>query len=286
MFPWGLPFGRSTLREAELTDRDALIALVHRERRLHVHLDWMPVEDWLGQKPFWVAERGGRLVGALACPPSPPNTAWLRLFAADNANAVWKSLWPPALEQLRSLPVSMMAALSVDEWLGALLRDSGFEQTHAVVALEWRGNSQHFASRPLPNVRVRLATAADDAAIIHTDTTAFEAPWQLSAPMLLRAMRQANYLTVAEAEGQVVGYQLTTAGYDNAHLGRLAVLPEWRGRGLGAAITRDLLRHYHQRHIRHITVNTQDTNRSSLNVYHRLGFVLTGEKFPVYQLTP
>jgi ribosomal protein S18 acetylase RimI-like enzyme len=94
--------------------------------------------------------------------------------------------------------------------------------------------------------------------------------------MLELAMASADYLTVAELDGQIVGYQLTTASAGGGHLGRLAVLPNCQGRGLGTALE--------GQGAQQVTVNTQDTNMASLSLYQRLGFKLTGEAFPVYQL--
>lgn len=278
-------WGRLTYRAATPTDRNALHALTRQEQRVHVHLDWRPVEDWLGESPFGLVERGQRLLAALACPPGPPDTAWIRLLAFENnvePLALWKLLWPPALEQLRARRVEVAAALSIEAWIDPLLRSAKFERTHAVVVLARRGE------RPLEqrrrDVAIRPARLSDHTAIIATDTAAFEAPWQLTAEMLELAMTSADYLTIAELNGQIVGYQLTTASAGGGHLGRLAVLPGSQGRGIGSALVSDLLAYYQAQGAHHVTVNTQDTNLASLRVYQRLGFERTGEAFPVYQL--
>lgn len=280
-------WGKLSARPATRDDRDALLSLIRHEQRVHVHLDWQPAENWLGHAPFWLADKGRTTVGALACPPGPPDTAWLRLFALTNnsdAHTLWNLLWPHALEQLVQMRACTAAALSIEDWIEPLLRGSGFERTHAVVVLERTATPAVPNAAPVP-AHIRRATAADYPAIIAADTAAFATPWQLSTEMLEMALAQADYLTVAETEGRLIGYQLTTASaHGGAHLGRLAVLPACQGRGLGAALTADLIQHYQQQGTPHITVNTQDSNQSSLRVYQRLGFRLTGEEFPVYQL--
>lgn len=277
-------WGRPIYRAATPADRSAIQTLTRQEQRVHVHLDWQPVEDWLGQSPFGLVERGQRLLGVLACPPGPPDTAWIRLLAFENradATALWKLLWPPALEQLRALRVEVAAALSVDNWIDPLLRAAQFERTHAVVVLAWRADAPR--AHPTSDVSIRPARPTDHIAIVQTDATAFASPWQLTAEMLKLALRVADYLTVAERDGQIVGYQLTTASTGGGHLGRLAVLPNQQGRGIGAALVADLLAHYQAQGAHHVTVNTQDTNAASLSLYQRLGFERTGEAFPVYQ---
>jgi ribosomal protein S18 acetylase RimI-like enzyme len=136
-----------------------------------------------------------------------------------------------------------------------------------------------------PGLTVRPARAEDYPAIIATDTAAFGPPWQMSGELLGLAIHRADYLTVAEHSGVLVGFQLATPGHQGAHLARLAVQPEHQGRGIGAALVAEMLDHYHRRGAREITVNTQDTNTASLALYQRLGFTLNGLRFPVYQLS-
>jgi ribosomal-protein-alanine N-acetyltransferase len=273
-------------RPAALDDRYAIQTLTRYEERVHLHLDWKPVEDWLGAEPFWVVERGRKMVAALACPPDRPDVAWVRLLVVAEgvaAEAVWELMWPPALAVLKRQRVSEVAALSIDEWIAPLYASAGFERTHDVVVLS------HWFESPLPAVpaaaRIRLASVNDYAAIVEVDTAAFAPPWQLSAEMIRLALAQAEWLSVAEVNGQIAGYQLTTPSRSGAHLARLAVRPERQGRGLGAALVRDLVEQCRRRGRREITVNTQSDNRASLAVYQRLGFRLTGARFPVYQLS-
>jgi L-amino acid N-acyltransferase YncA len=53
-------------------------------------------------------------------------------------------------------------------------------------------------------------------------------------------------------------------------------------RGLGSLIVADLIRRLKDKGIARLTVNTQSDNHASLALYQKMGFVLTGEKFPVY----
>jgi ribosomal-protein-alanine N-acetyltransferase len=274
-------------RPATPDDRSAIQTLSRYETRVHAHLDWKPVEDWLGRQPFVVAERGARLVGALACPPDLPDTAWVRLFVTaeglESAQA-WELLWPLARASLRAQRLQQVAALSLEPWSEPLYRAAGFQHTHSVVVLARSPGPPPPAAVPA-GVRLRQAQPIDQAALAATDTAAFAAPWQLSAEMVHLALAQADYVSVAEYAGQVIGYQLTTPSRTGAHLARLAVCPEWQGRGLGRALVADLIAHYERRGGRELTVNTQHNNAASLAVYHHLNFRPTGTEFPVYQFS-
>jgi ribosomal-protein-alanine N-acetyltransferase len=225
-------------------------------------------------------------MAALACPPDPPDTAWLRLFTlvADvPMDEMWSLLWERARGMLQERGVQTMAVLSMDEWIGELCARAGFEQTHSVVVLgRPRGPIRQIA-QPSVAVKVRQAKRADQEAIIAADLAAFKSPWQMSPELIVLAIGRADLLTVAELDNQVVGYQLSTPSHQGAHLARLAVLPHLQGRGIGGALVAHLIDHYTQRGAREVTVNTQDSNTASLALYQRYGFALTQTRFPVYQ---
>jgi ribosomal-protein-alanine N-acetyltransferase len=281
-----VPDRRITVRPAVPADRNSIMALTRYEQHVHSHLDWKPAEDWLGSQPFLVAERGRRVVGALACPPDPPDAAWLRLFTAVGDSppaALWDLLWPEAKNALAQNGVRIAAALGLEEWFGPLCLRGGFQQTHSVVVLSRHRGPLEPAIGAQPAVRVRQAQPADYGTIGATDLAAFTPPWQMSDWLMRQAIPLADLITVAEVDKQIVGYQLTTPSNQGAHLARLAVLPAWQGNGIGKALVRHLIEYYNRRGLRELTVNTQDTNAASLSVYHSLGFVPTGASYPVYE---
>jgi ribosomal protein S18 acetylase RimI-like enzyme len=184
---------------------------------------------------------------------------------------------------LRERGVRRMAALAMEGWVERLCLEAGFRYTESMVVLS-RSRAQVATVPVPPGLIVRPARAEDHPAIIAADTAAFAPPWQMSGELLALAINRADYLTVAERDGALVGFQLATPGHQGAHLARLAVQPAHQGRGIGAALVAEMLDHYHHRGAREITVNTQDTNTASLALYQRLGFTLNGLRFPVYQL--
>jgi ribosomal-protein-alanine N-acetyltransferase len=273
-----------TARAATLADQPAIAALSRFEERVHVHLDWQSAEDWLGAQPFLVAERSRHVVGALACPPAPPDTAWVRVFALQgniSADEVWHLLWPQARAALETMGAEQIAGLSLDDWIDPLYLSAGFKHTHSVVVLTRPADP---APRLPSPARIRPAVPADYDTIVEVDSAAFRPPWQISAAVARRAMAQACWLTLAECQGQIVGYQLTTPTANGAHLARLAVRPECQGQGLGAALVVDMIEQCRRQGARELTVNTQDTNLASLAVYERLGYRRNGVSYPVYQL--
>jgi [ribosomal protein S18]-alanine N-acetyltransferase len=90
------------------------------------------------------------------------------------------------------------------------------------------------------------------------------------------------FATVAEDAHDVVGYQIATGAGTRAHLARLAVSPSVQGRGVGRALLGDLFGRLVPNGVLRLSVNTQSDNQTSLKLYQRMGFLRTGEAYPVY----
>jgi ribosomal protein S18 acetylase RimI-like enzyme len=198
---------------------------------------------------------------------------------------MWDLLWPPVRQALAGSGVRLAAALALEDWFEPLCARAGFVQTHSVVVLLRRRGPLDLPLNPPGPVLVREARPADYETIAATDLAAFTPPWQMSARLMRQAIPLADLLTVAEVNGEIVGYQLTTPSNQGAHLARLAVQPGWQGNGIGHALVRHLIENANRRGLRELTVNTQDNNTASLAVYRGLGFNFTGAVYPVYQLS-
>jgi ribosomal protein S18 acetylase RimI-like enzyme len=274
------------VRPAVLTDQRQIANLMHFSPHIHRHLDWRYPLDWIGSPLFYVLESQGQLSAALACPPDPPLVAWVRLFVTSGKISLeesWQTLWETAHLDLSRKGRFIVAAIVLQEWYHDLLLASGFVSRQSIVMLERDGQLPVGVSLPA-GFSIRPMRQNDLPAIAAVDAAAFDPLWQNSLPALERAYPQAVLTAVAEAEGQVIGYQLSTRNPFGAHLARLAVRPEMQGRGVGYALVADLIRQAGRLGITHLTVNTQSDNAASLVLYKRAGFRETGERYPVYQL--
>src|SRR5512138_2002835 len=271
------------VRPADLKDHQQLSNLIFFETRLHRHLDWRSPLEWLGAPYYWALDEGGRITAALACPEELPGIAWVRLFvytgrwSAENA---WQSLWSVARREIGQAGGARVAAIAIQPWVQDLLAESGFETRQQIVLLEWRYQPQ--AAHETGEVRIRRMTQDDLPAVEKTDAASFDPLWQNPLETLRRAFAQAHYATVAENENGIIGYQLSTGGGQRAHLARLAVHPSGQGKGVGRSLLSDLFTHLAYTGIPRLSVNTQSDNRISLSLYQRMGFVRTGEQYPVY----
>ncbi|MDZ7843621.1 MAG: GNAT family N-acetyltransferase [Anaerolineales bacterium] len=276
----------TALRSAAVRDRRAVQRLTRSDSRAHRHLGWIPPLEWLGRDPFLILTRGQRVLAALACPPDEDQRVWLRLFAAaeDRERAeAWDALWPRALDMLRKEEgkIQGVNVLVLQGWLEPILRSSGFEQTAAVVTLDW---DAAVAPQPpaLPLVEIQPLTERHLDAVYRVDSSCFAPIWRNTRRQLRRALRESALAEVALDGGEVVGYQLSTAGTMAGHLARLAVVPEHRGQGIGKALVAQVLDGFQRLGMVRVTVNTQADNASSLEIYRQFGFVRGEETYPVY----
>ncbi|MBS0298868.1 MAG: GNAT family N-acetyltransferase [Proteobacteria bacterium] len=81
------------------------------------------------------------------------------------------------------------------------------------------------------------------------------------------------HLLARDAAGQPVG---TARLLPDGHIGRMAVLKEWRGQGFGSAMLRKLLQELTRRHQQKAQLNAQ-TN--AVPFYEKFGFRVLGEEF-------
>ena len=273
------------VRPAGLQDRQAISSLVFYENHAHRHLDWRHPLDWLGSPYFWLMEENGRALAALACPPDPPGIAWVRLFAFGgqvSAVEAWSSLWELARGEIARRGGAQVGVIAMQGWMRELLARTEFDRLQSVVMLEWKGRPVLSPSLPT-GVSLRPLAESDLPAAEQVDAEAFDPLWHISLDNLRRAFSQAIVATVIESQGRLLGYQLSTGKPLGAHLARLAVRKEAQGFGLGAALVADLLGQMRRRGAGLITVNTQNDNHASLAVYRKMGFLRTGEEYPVFR---
>jgi len=279
---------KSAIRKATSEDQQKLANLIHFGTLVHRHLDWRPPLEWIGHQPFLVLEKEDQIVAALACPPDPVSVAWIRLFVASDERdllANWTQLFNHAYEMITPDPNLEIAAIPLQKWFQTLLDRCLFQPTTEVVMLIW-DNGKIPDPQPKPDIALRPMNIDDLVLIEQLDKLAFGSIWHNSQSSLEYAFRQAVIATVAEIDGEIVGYQISTGMQMGGHLARLATHPQFQRRGIGCAILRDLMVQFKQRGAFRITVNTQKDNLGSIALYENSGFSRTGETYPVYLYQP
>ncbi len=220
----------------------------------------------------------------LSIPMVAGSAAWLRLAAVrdDERDApTMTPLWVAARAELQQQGVTRAAALTANVWPESLLPPWGFAQYGHVVVL-------HRGQAALPpfdetGTRIRAATKTHLQAIFTVDKAAFKPLWRYSFQMLGLALKQATYATVACAGINIIGYLLATQANGKVFLARLAVTPDFQNRGVGRALTLDMLHRFARGRAPMVEVNTQADNIASIALYQALDFELTAEQAQVWQ---
>src|SRR5260221_14292103 len=111
--------------------RRDLLRLVQDGQRLHAHLEWHTVDEWIDVpgSPIYLAWMGKRLVGAIAASAPLNGVSWLRLVAIDDdvdPDSLLAALWSSLRGPLVDLGVVQVGVLQMYPWLASYLGKLGF----------------------------------------------------------------------------------------------------------------------------------------------------------------
>ena len=272
------------VRHAKTSDHQEIANLMFFERHVHRHLDWRHPIEWLGSPYYWVLERNTRIIAVLACPQDQRESTWVRLFvhaAQISEQESWEPLWEHAKKEISKQGDVKVAAISLQNWMKALLQENGFRNDEQILMMAWEAETP-LNSRLPEGITIRAMEEKDLSAVALVDTAAFAPIWQNPLSMLKQAYPQAVAASVAESAEGIIGYQFSTSSPFGAHLARLAVHPDAQRQGIASALISDLTQKLLEKNISQLSVNTQSNNTRSLALYRKCGFTETGEEYPLY----
>ena len=272
------------VRLALTQDQQEIANLMFFERHVHRHLDWKNPVEWLGSPFYWVLERNSHILAVLACPQDQKEITWLRLFAHTedvSAKEAWEILWQNAKRDLGKYGKIKVSAITLQNWMQTLLKESGFTNDEQILIMSWTGEKPPKWVLP-KGVIIRSMTEADLSHVTVVDTNAFTPLWQNPLSMLEQAYSQAVSATVAESTDGIIGYQISTHSPFGAHLARLAIHTQVQRQGIASALIGDLITKLLAEKISQLSVNTQSKNERSIALYTKSGFKHTEEEHPLY----
>lgn len=170
---------------------------------------------------------------------------------------------------------------------GPLYHRAGFEVIDEILRFERLGLSLPPAeSGRLAELSVRAfdpASSDDLAALVAIDHAAFPWLWWNSEDELrwYTALRGSGVLFSLDGQ-RPVGYAGFSLFHDDGHLDRLAVLPEFAGRGHGTSLLRHTFSRLKRLGARGIALTTQGNNERAQRLYRRFGFRRTGQRYRIY----
>lgn len=233
-------------------------------------------EDERGLEMFW--EQGAWRVMVAGRREAAVVDAWR---AGGDILAV-RGLWcaerrvPELVLQLRSAATAQgfrrLLSPPVPEGASRGYRRAGMRECERLLAMCFDDPQRRPAPDLTPEgVTLRVGSIADMGPVLDVDAACFDDFWRYDIPTLT-AYLGSERLALAEFGSEVVGYTLSTVRAGSGTLGRLAVAPAWRGRGIGLALVLDAVSYLGRVGAAHVTLSTQEHNAVSRRLYARAGF--------------
>ncbi|UCF79649.1 MAG: ribosomal protein S18-alanine N-acetyltransferase [Candidatus Eiseniibacteriota bacterium] len=100
----------------------------------------------------------------------------------------------------------------------------------------------------------------------------FPSPWPRQAFANELKEGSASLCLVARVRDRLAGYLVAWFVLDEAHVGNVAVAPEFREKGIATGLTNRLIREAQARGVRLMTLEVRVSNLPAIRLYRRLGF--------------
>ena len=289
------------VRIAEAADVEPLRRLLSSAPRQQVHLNFDGIELAVREQRCLVLERNAEnallalLIFACEETPAPtgesaPRRVYLQGMAFQrpiSPTEALRVLLRALARMLEKHQPYLIIAYSRQSWLDRALRSAGMAQAERVEFF----SLEDLQRRRWPQFDVtaacciRQAAATESGALTTLDACAFEPLWRYSRRQMQDAL-DAGPVLVAQVGDQLVGYMAFQFLEETCLLVRLAVHPDWRGRGIGRALFGEALLQAQRHGCMRALLNTQASNQRAKDIYHAFGFRPTGESFAVFTLEP
>ena len=130
-------------------------------------------------------------------------------------------------------------------------------------------------------VRIEKAAPGDEAAVAALERQCFSRPWSEAAARE-ELLRTDCVFLKAVAGGRLCGYISCRVALDEAYVGNLAVRPDLRGQGIGAALVRALKAAAKNAGCSFLSLEVRVSNQPARRLYEKEGFRLMGERRRFY----
>lgn len=156
---------------------------------------------------------------------------------------------------------------------------TGFTERERLVVLKKQG----LRFRPVePACDVRRMSPDDAEAIAAVDESCFDGLWRFG-PDDVTAMMPDMTGFVAVQDGRSIGYNMVSISREAGTVGRLAVSPQFRNRGVGSTLLAAGLEWLAEAGGTEVTLCTQHGNTASRRLYRRFGFEQLPENLSLMQ---
>lgn len=128
----------------------------------------------------------------------------------------------------------------------------------------------------------RKASHADITPILEIERNAFTTPWHEETFRSLQEREEVD-LIAAILEEKVVGYAVLWSTLDEGELANIAVAADYRGKGIGGELLRQVVEAAEKRGVRRVFLEVRASNTSAAKLYERYSFQQIGIRRGYYQ---
>ena len=135
----------------------------------------------------------------------------------------------------------------------------------------------------MTEIFIREMYAADLSKVLEIEHMCFTTPWDIRS-FEYELDYKDTILKVAVLNNQIIGYVCVRTILDVTHILNLAVLPEFRRRGIGSMLLRDALNELKRLKpdINLITLEVRESNTAAIKLYEKFGFKVMGKRISYY----
>jgi tRNA threonylcarbamoyl adenosine modification protein YeaZ/ribosomal-protein-alanine acetyltransferase len=122
-----------------------------------------------------------------------------------------------------------------------------------------------------PEIKILPAKAKDIDAVMEIERASFPTPWN-KAMFAAELIKNSGMFITARTGGILAGYACGWFAADEFHLANLAVSPEYRGRGVGKTLLKNIIDRVKYKDIKYIILEVRHLNLHAIRLYEKFGF--------------
>ena len=131
---------------------------------------------------------------------------------------------------------------------------------------------------------IRKMTKDDIDSVLEIENACFSDPWTYG--MFLNELSQdITEYRVAVVDGKIVGYMGMYQTLDEGNITNVAVLPEYRRRGIANKLIAEFVKLAQEREFAFLTLEVRKSNLGAIKLYEQNGFVSVGVRPKYYNNT-
>ncbi|WP_214814822.1 MULTISPECIES: ribosomal protein S18-alanine N-acetyltransferase [unclassified Exiguobacterium] len=135
----------------------------------------------------------------------------------------------------------------------------------------------------MADVKIRRMTWLDVEEVTKVEEASFSIPWTKEAFMNEMLRNEQAIYFVAVYDKRVIGFVGVWQIVDEGHITNIAVLPEFRGQGIGNQLLAELVAFAKSKGLVGLTLEVRVSNVGAQKLYEQFGFMQAGRRRRYYQ---